>query len=97
MAIARINEFEAREGKAADLRELLSSVVHSLKSSAGCRICQLLQDTHFAGRFVVYELWDDEASHRAATHTVPAATMQRAMVLLAGPPKSSYYRLEAED
>ncbi|MFP3943945.1 MAG: putative quinol monooxygenase [Alphaproteobacteria bacterium] len=96
MAIARINEFEAREGKSADLRELLMSVVQNIKSSPGCRTCQLLQDTHYAGRFAIYEVWDDEASHRAATHTVPPATMQRAMALLAGPPKSAYYRLEAE-
>lgn len=97
MAIARINEFESREGKAADLRELLISVVRNVKSSPGCRIAQLLQDTHYAGRFVVYELWDDEASHRAATHTIPRDLIQKAMALLAGPPKSGYYRLEAEE
>jgi quinol monooxygenase YgiN len=96
MTIARINEFEAREGKAADLRDLLTGVARDLRSAPGCRSCQLLQDTHYAGKFIVYELWDDEASHRAATHTVPARTMNRAMALLAGPTRSCYYRLEAD-
>lgn len=97
MAIARIHEFEAREGKAAGLRELLAAVARDIRAAPGCRLCQLLQDTHYAGRFVIYEIWDDVRSQRAATRTVPPAMMQRAMSLLAGPPKSAYFRLEAED
>jgi hypothetical protein len=56
----------------------------------------LLQDSRFAGRFVVYEIWDDVGCHRAATRTVPPDTLRKAMVLLAGPPRSTYFRLETE-
>lgn len=97
MSIARINEFEARESKAAELGDLLLAVVETIRSAPGCRTCQLLRNTRQAGRFVIYELWDNEAAQRAAANTVPPGLMQKTVALLAGPPKSALYRLESED
>lgn len=96
MSISRISQFEAREGRAPELRELLVSVVETIKPAPGCRTCQLLRNTQEAGRFVIYELWDDESAQRAAANTVPPGLMQKIVALLVGTPRSAYYRLETD-
>jgi quinol monooxygenase YgiN len=91
MSVTRINEFQAREGEAEALSELIRSFLPRIEGSAGCRSCQLLQSQENPARLVVIEVWDNVAAHQASVQSVPPETFQEAMKLLAGPPSGEYF------
>ncbi len=91
MSVTRINEFQAIEGKGDALRDLMRSFLPGIESASGCRSCRLLQSRTDPQRIVMLEVWDDVGSHEAATQAIPAAALQEAMALLAGPPKGEYF------
>ena len=92
MTITRINRFEAKSGRVAELRQLLTSVIDTIRSAPGCRSCRLLEAIDEARELAIVEVWDDIEAHQAAARAVPPAQMERAVALLAGPPKGTYYR-----
>ena len=92
MSITRINEFQAREGRGDNLRNLIRSFVPMIESSDGCLSCQLLQSREDPSRVVVIEVWDSIEAHQASMKNIPPEALQEAMQLLAGPPKGAYYR-----
>lgn len=91
MSVTRINEFQAVEGKGAELRELVGSFVPMIESSPGCLSCKVLVSRTDPDRIVVLESWEDAEAHKAATQMIPSATLQKAMALLAESPKGDYY------
>ena len=91
MSVTRINEFQAIEGKGDELRDLMRSFLPGIESAQGCRSCRLLQSVDDPQRIVILEVWEDVGAHQAATQAIPAAALQQAMELLAGPPKGEYF------
>lgn len=96
MAITRINHFEAKPGRTAELRELLTSVVDTIRSASGCRSCRLLEATDEDRQFVIVEVWESVEAHRTAAGSVSPAQTELAMALLVGPPNGIYYRSVGE-
>lgn len=91
MSITRINEFQALEGKGDDLRELIGSFLPAIESSEGCLSCRLVRSLADPARIVVIEGWQSVEAHQASTKNIPPEALQRAMQLLAAPPKGEYY------
>ena len=92
MAITRINEFQAAEGKAAELFNFFKALVPFITSSAGNLSCQVLQSTTDEKQIVVIETWLDEASHQQSLANYPPEQMQAAMSLIGAAPKGHYYQ-----
>ena len=92
MTVTQINEFHAQEGKGDDLADLIRSFVPTIEASDGCRSCQLLQRQGDPTRVVVITVWDTEDAHKASAKNVPPDALEKAMAMLAGPPKGAYYR-----
>jgi quinol monooxygenase YgiN len=92
MSVTRINEFQAVEGKAGDLKTLVESFLPIIQASPGCQSCQLLQSEDDPHRLVILEVWDNPESHQASLSKVPPQTFQQAMALLANRPRGGYYR-----
>lgn len=91
MSITRINEFQAQEGRGADLRDLIGSFLPMIESAAGCVSCRLLTSRSDPARIVVIEVWESVEAHQAAVTDIPPEVMQQAMALLAGAPKGDYF------
>ena len=70
--IALIVEFEAGPGLGDDLRDaLVTQARNSLENEQGCRHFDVCADPDNTERFVLYELYDDEAAveaHRATSY-----------------------------
>jgi quinol monooxygenase YgiN len=95
MAIVRINEFRAARDKASTLRAFLREVIDDVKTSPGCRGCQLLLDDEDESRLVIVESWDSIEAHQAAARRIPPERLAEAVALFAVPPQGRYYRTEA--
>jgi len=91
MAITRINQFEAKPGRGADLRDFLQSVIGIIRNCAGCQSVDLLQATEQPDKLAIIEVWDSVESHQAAASAIPPAKIQEAMALFAGPPVGAYF------
>ena len=91
MAVTRISEFTAAEGKAAALQELLQSLVPYILSSPGCLACEVLRQQGNDHCFMVIEQWDNIESHVQSVKNFPEDGMQSATALLARPPTGHYY------
>ncbi len=91
MSIARINEFQAAEGKAEELFSFLKSLMSYISSSAGCESCEVLQSSDNESLFVVIEKWDSENSHKKSLEKYPKEKMAAAMPLIGAPPKGGFY------
>jgi len=96
VAIARINHFEAKDGCITEVRELLTSVIDTIRGAPGCRSCRLLEAIDDDRQFVITEVWESVEAHQAAAGAIPPVQMERAVALLAGPPKGVYYRISGE-
>ncbi len=94
MATVRINEFHAAAGKSAALLEFLRAVIDVVKTSSGCKGCQLLVDNEDDTQLAIVETWDSIAAHQAAAGKIPPDQLAKVMPLLASPPKGRYYRTE---
>jgi quinol monooxygenase YgiN len=60
----------AREGKAAELKELLKQLVKPTQAEAGCKLYELLESNQ-PGAFIFNELWESQAhlnAHMASAH-----------------------------
>lgn len=91
MSVTLINEFRAAEGRSDDLRGALSALLPKIRVGQGCESVHLLENETDPTRFVVIEVWRDRESHRVAASDLPAASLQRIMVLLAEMPSGNYY------
>ncbi|MFC3152281.1 putative quinol monooxygenase [Litoribrevibacter euphylliae] len=91
MSITRINEFQAADGKAADLFTFLKSLKTYISSSPGCESCEVLQSNDNDSLFVVIEVWDSADSHKASLDNYPQEDMAAAMPLIGAPPKGGFY------
>jgi quinol monooxygenase YgiN len=92
MAIVRINEFRALDGRAEELHGLLARALPAIESSAGCRSARLLRSADDAARFVVIEEWDSVAAHRDSLRSIPPEALADALQLLSEPPAGRYFR-----
>ena len=92
MQVTRFNEFQAKENMESDLLALLESVVKLVNGSEGIISCQLLQHTETKGHFMVIEVWESVQAHQAAVKNIPPELLQKAMPLLAAPPKGAYWQ-----
>jgi hypothetical protein len=91
MGVTRINEFRARQGHAAPLRDFLRGVVPTIEAAPGCRSCRLLEGHGDPTLFVVIEEWDDIEAHRAASGRIPPDQLQQVMAMLVEPPGGDYF------
>jgi quinol monooxygenase YgiN len=92
MPITRINHFEAKSGREAELKAFLESVVGTIRSATGCRSVELLVALDRSSRLSIVETWDSVEAHQAAAKLIPPAMMQAFMPLLASPPNGEYFR-----
>jgi len=91
MAITRINNFEAAEGKGAELHAFLKSVVPLIQAAPGCQACRVLHNQDNARQFVVLETWDSVAAHQASMKSIAPEKLAEVKPLLAGAPSGAYY------
>jgi quinol monooxygenase YgiN len=91
VSVTRVTRFQAREGKADQLRAFLAAVHPLISQSPGCLFCQLLQGEDKANEFLVIEVWTSVAMHEASVKNIPPAKIAEAMPLLAAPPSGSYF------
>jgi heme oxygenase (mycobilin-producing) len=91
VAISRINDFYAARGREGELREFLLSVIATIKSAPGCLSVELLVDHDDAAHLVVFERWQDVASHQAAAKVIPPSQLAQVQSLIAAPSKGHYY------
>ncbi|WP_035054567.1 putative quinol monooxygenase [Andreprevotia chitinilytica] len=93
MAITRINEFHAIEGKGDALAAVFgTTIVPSIRQAAGCISCELLRSVDEPGRFAVVEVWDSVEAHKASLAEVPPELFLQVKPLLSTPPTGHYYR-----
>lgn len=92
MAITRINEFHAVEGKGGELKAALKVVMSQVKEAPGCQRCRLMEDPTNPTRLAIFEKWDDVEAHQAAADCVTPAQQQEIQLLLADAPIGRYYR-----
>jgi quinol monooxygenase YgiN len=92
MTVTRINQFEAKPGRGAELRHLLSSMIDTILCSPGCRSCELLQAVDQVERLSVLEVWDRIEAHQGAARAIPTSKLEEAMALLATSPTGAYFR-----
>ena len=91
MSVTRIGEFKAQEGKAERLRALLSAALPAIRSSKGCRSCQLLQSQSDPARILVIEVWDSIEAHQASVKSITPEAVEKARSLLVTAPRAGYY------
>ena len=97
MAITRINQFQAKPGEAAALREFLRSVIGLVRDAPGCRSCELLSQHDDPTRLAIIEVWDSIDAHQAAASRIPPTLLKRAQTLFAGPAQGAYYDPVSEE
>ena len=61
--------FQARPGKEAELRKVLTSLVAPSRKDAGCLNYDLHESLHEPGKFIFHENWQSEAHHEAHVAT----------------------------
>jgi len=91
MAITRINTFEAKPGKAAALREFLTSVISLISDAPGCRSVELLLGADNSGQLAIIEVWDSVAAHQGSVSRIPPHLFKQAQDLFAAPAVGAYY------
>jgi quinol monooxygenase YgiN len=93
MNVTRINEFRAKDGEDVNLYALLASFLPIITAADGCQSCQLLHNLDDPARLVIIEVWDSVAAHQAAAKKIPPQHVEKALELLACPPRGAYYIL----
>jgi quinol monooxygenase YgiN len=94
MSVTRVNQFHARSGQESAMRGRLQAVLRSLRTTAGCETCSLLEDVEDAARFVVIEVWESREAHQAAFEAIPPEEMAAFTTLLAQPPSGGYIEVD---
>lgn len=92
MAITRINEFHAAEGKSDELKKFLRGLIEQIKDAPGCKQCRLLVDPTDKSRLAIIEKWDNVDSHQAAAGRVPPEQYKEFQPLIAEQPSGRYYK-----
>jgi quinol monooxygenase YgiN len=92
MSVTRINEFRARGGQGGALRRRLELFLPIIRSSQGCRSCELLEGLDDPDQIAIVEVWESVEAHQAAAQNIPPETIQETVALLAEPAKGVYYR-----
>jgi quinol monooxygenase YgiN len=92
MAITRLNHFEAKAGRGADLRRFLSGVIGIVRGCAGCVSCELLESVDHPDRLVIVEVWESVEAHQAAARAIPPGMLKQAVTLFGAPVTGAYYR-----
>jgi len=93
LTVARIGEFQAKEGLTEDLQDFLISIMPLIKSSEGCESVQLYQSQDDPSKFIMVEIWDSVESHQASVKNIPSEKLAEIRPLLASSPGGSYYDL----
>ncbi len=84
--------FQARSGKEAELAAVLARYVVLTRSVTGCRNVDLVISASTAGRFLIFEKWDDADAQRGHLNTDTMITMAtQSAPLLNGPPDLELY------
>ena len=91
MSIVRINEFQAREGEADSLWELMKEVKKIVLSNEGALGCQVLQNQEKPSEILVIEQWASIDAHHTAAQKIPTHLFEQAMKLLSQRPTGAYY------
>lgn len=91
MSVTRINEFRAKDGEDVSLYALLASFLPIITLAEGCRSCQLLHNLDDPARLIIIETWDSVEAHQAAAKSIPPQNVEKALELLACPPRGTYY------
>jgi quinol monooxygenase YgiN len=91
VSVVRINEFQATESRRDELRAVLQSILSTVRTSAGCLSCQLLESDSDPQKFIVIESWCSRDAHQAATSRISGDELRRAMTLVADLPRAGFY------
>lgn len=91
MALVRINNFRAPDGRGDELAALIGSMVPTILASDGCLSCRLLRGRDDDAHVVVVEEWESADHHTASLKNIPPEVMQKAMPLLAEPPTGTFF------
>lgn len=95
MSITYIGQSQAKPDRIDDFRQFMETlVIPSVRASAGCESCQMLQSLEDPTRFVVIEVWESLEAHRASVKDIPPESIAEFMQLVAAPPSGSHYRAE---
>jgi quinol monooxygenase YgiN len=89
--IARIGEFQAKEGLEEPLRDFLTSIIPLILASQGCLSCDLFQNQEEPAKFTMVEVWESSAAHQASVKNIPPEKLRAIMPLLSGSPNGRYY------
>jgi quinol monooxygenase YgiN len=93
--IARINQFQAAPGHAAELRVRLTEILAPIARADGCQAVTLLRSHEDHEAFVIYEVWQSVDHHQAAAAVIPPELVASTVAMLAAPPSGYYLTVEA--
>ena len=91
MAIARINQFEAKAGAKEKVYVLLESMISTVRACPGCLSRLMLRGIGNPACLAIIEQWDSVESHRRAAQAIPLDKFSEAMTLFAKPASGMYY------
>lgn len=92
MELTRINHFEAKPGRSAQLRQFLHGATDHIRGAHGCRSVEVLQGVDRPEMIAVIETWDSLEARRAAQKAFTAEQLEQAMRLLVSLPTASSFR-----
>lgn len=92
MSVFRINQYQALEGKAEALEQVLRAMQELLRSAKGCRSYRISQDIGDPSLFSIFEEWDSLNEHMEASRLVSAELIEAAVPLLRGRPEGRYFQ-----
>ena|ERR1700761_686725 len=90
MAIARVYQMTAAEGKDQMLLEALTALERLVRPLEGCLGVDLLRDVKHTNKFLFIEKWHSVEAHKAAAPLLPKPSFAAVMQAIAEPPASSY-------
>lgn len=92
MSITFIGYSQAKPEEVESLRHfLLTIVLPAVRGSEGNESCQMWQSQDDPTQFVVMEVWESVAAHRASIKNITQEEINEYMKLVAAAPRGSYY------
>ncbi len=91
MSVTRVNEFFAKPGEVANLKEILRSIRSEVNAANGCSEFRILECDTEPNRFVIIETWDCIESHEAAVERISKQLIDQARAMLDATPDGNYY------
>lgn len=88
MSIARIGETQAKPELTESLRDLLVSIMPTIKSSRGCESVTLYQSQADPTKFTMIEVW-----YSLESQNIPPEMLNEIRPLLASAPSGGYFDL----